>query len=403
MLGAVSILSLLAGCAGMNQPPSQPTVAPLEETLPQAADAGLPEPGAQSPAAKEVDRKQCARISVAAVGDIMLRTDFPQNRLADDDGVSLLADVSAVLSRADIAFGNLEGVLLDGGEPAKKCRNPDACYLFRSPARYAMLLKDAGFDVVSLANNHARDFGEEGRTATMQALDAGGILHSGREGDVAGWRVAGLSVSLVAFSTTAESHSMYPQDLENAARLIAHLKASNDLVLVSFHGGAEGLDAARIPFTEEEYYGESRGDVVAFSRAMVDAGADLVIGHGPHVPRAMELYRDRLIAYSLGNFATWYGISVAGAKGYAPILNVTMDGHGRLLNGEVISAIQVRPSGPRIDDRGRAYGMIRELTQLDFNGGGLVFYDDGSFEPGDGAAGRVPGNVSGQAVWLECP
>jgi hypothetical protein len=95
----------------------------------------------------------------------------------------------------------------------------------------------------------------------------------------------------------------------------------------------------------------------------------------------MEVYRDRLIAYSLGNFATYYGISVSGPKGFAPILRVTVDGAGRFYHGEVVSAIQLRPSGPRIDPQQRAYAMIRELTHLDFNGGGIHFQTDGRFTP----------------------
>ena len=88
----------------------------------------------------------------------MLGTDYPRNILPDDDGVSFLQYVTPALESADVAFGNYEGTLLDGGEPAKECKNPNACYLFRSPTRYAQLLADAGFDVISVANNHARDF-----------------------------------------------------------------------------------------------------------------------------------------------------------------------------------------------------------------------------------------------------
>jgi hypothetical protein len=116
---------------------------------------------------------------------------------------------------------------------------------------------------------------------------------------------------------------------------------------------------------------------------MEDAGADMVIGHGPHLPRAMELYKDRLIAYSLGNFATYYGISVDGPKGFAPILLATIDGKGRFRSGKFVSAIQLRPNGPSIDHEQRAFAMIRELTGLDFDGGDLLFTDDGRFWPSD--------------------
>ena len=99
---------------------------------------------------------------------------------------------------------------------------------------------------------------------------------------------------------------------------MAQLAATHDIVIVSFHGGAEGNGAEMLPFAREIFAGEDRGNVVEFAHAMVDAGADLVLGHGPHVVRPMELYRDRLIAYSLGNFATYYGISVEGIRGIAP-------------------------------------------------------------------------------------
>jgi poly-gamma-glutamate capsule biosynthesis protein CapA/YwtB (metallophosphatase superfamily) len=313
------------------------------------------------------------------VGDLMLGTDYPENRLADDDGLSLLAEAAPYLQAADVAFGNLEGVLMDGGEPEKSCKDPSLCYLFRSPARYAGHLQQAGFDVLSLANNHARDFGEQGRDASMAALDQAGIAHSGRQGDVASWQQGEYRLAMVAFAPNIDSHSLL--DEAGAACLVSGLAMDHDLVLVSFHGGAEGVDAKHVSFGEEFYYGESRGNVVRFARAMVDAGADLVIGHGPHVVRAMELYQGRLIAYSLGNFATYYGISVSGDKGIAPLLRLSLDEQGRLLEGQVVSMVQRRPGGPVMDPALGAYNAIRTLTQADFAGGGLSFTGDGWFVP----------------------
>jgi len=311
----------LAACA--TTPPAAPE-APVEIVAPVAE---VPKP--------EQPQKSDLRITVAAVGDMMLGTDYPDNHLPDDDGANFLAAVTPQLSSADLAFGNLEGVLLDGGEPAKKCKDPAACYLFRSPPRYADHFLAAGFDVLSLANNHARDFGEEGRTATMEALDAAAILHSGREGEFASLEIDGLTVALLAYAVTKDSNMMLDYALAEAT--VAEFAETHDIVIVSFHGGAEGVNATNLPFAEEEYYDEPRGDVVLFARCMVDAGADLVIGHGPHVVRAVERYKGRLIAYSLGNFATYYGISVAGIKGIAPILMATLDGEGRFVEGEIVS------------------------------------------------------------------
>ena len=147
----------------------------------------------------------------------------------------------------------------------------------------------------------------------MQTLADAGIHHSGLERDYASFESKGLRIALVAFAVTKNSNMLL--DYESSAKTIAECTESHDIVIVSFHGGAEGQDVMHLPFAEEEYYGEPRGDVVKFSRMMVDAGADLILGHGPHVVRAMERYKDRLIAYSLGNFATYYGISVDGVKG----------------------------------------------------------------------------------------
>ena len=303
-------------------------------------------------------------LQIAAVGDMMLGTDFPADHLPPDDGANLLAAIRPILQRADITFGNHEGTLLDGGEPVKQCQNPDRCYLFRSPERYAFTLEQAGFDVISLANNHARDFGEAGRSASMLALAQRGIHHSGRTGDIASWKVKGQRVGMIAFAPFKNSHDML--DLAAARSLVTRIKAEHDILLVSFHGGAEGLDALHVPFANEFYYGEDRGDVVAFAHAVIDAGADLVLGHGPHVPRALELYRGRLIAYSLGNFCTYYGISVAGLKGLAPVLEVTITDKGEFVEGQIFSARQQRPLGPIPDATHEAARLIKRLTEEDF-------------------------------------
>jgi len=323
--------------------------------------------------------KSAMRISISSVGDMMIGTDYPENHLPDDDGVSFLSDVTAIISDADIAFGNLEGVLIDGGMPGKKCSNPKTCYLFRSPTRYADHFKNAGFDVLSLANNHARDFDEEGRTSSMDAIAARGMHHSGREGDFASLEYGGLNIAFLAYAVTKNSNMMLNYKLAFAS--IGQFAATHDLVVVSFHGGAEGTGATHIPFAEEEYYDEPRGDVVWFARGAVNAGADLVIGHGPHVVRGMERYNDRLIAYSLGNFATYYGISVTGIKGIAPILTATLDGNGVFVDGQITSIIQLRPAGPSLDKKQRALKLIRGLSIDDFSNPGLRFQSDGSVIP----------------------
>ena len=370
----VVVLALLAGCAAPPEPMPAPPAPAQPETPPP------PEPVPPPPPPREPDRS-LMRISIASVGDMMIGTDFPKNHLPDDDGVSFLADVTPYLEAADIAFGNLEGVLIDGGEPAKKCSNPNACYLFRSPTRYAQHFRNAGFDVMSLANNHARDFGEEGRDASAAALLEVGITASGRAGTWSIVRTGELHVAFINFAVTKNSNMLL--DYDEAFAFVQAVDSAFDIVVVTFHGGAEGVDTTHVPFAEEEYYGEPRGDVVWFARGVVDHGADLVIGHGPHVVRGMERYKDRLIAYSLGNFATYYGISVAGIKGIAPILNTTLDGEGRFVEGNIVSTIQLRPAGPSIDPQDRSLKLMRGLSIDDFGNPGLSFLPDGTLLPTD--------------------
>lgn len=334
-------------------------------------------PAAEAPAASAPPARP---LRIKAVGDLMLGTDYPTDRLPPDDGREQLSRVRDLLRDADVTFGNVEGALADGLPPVKVCQDMSVCWLFRSPTRYAATLADAGFDAVSLANNHARDFGEEGRSSSMAALAAHGIRHSGRDGDVASWAVDGSRVALIAFAPNTGSTPL--NDLEGAVAKVAALAAGHDLVIVSFHGGGEGADRTRVVEGMEVFRGEQRGDLVAFAHAVVEAGADLVIGHGPHVPRALELHRGRLIAYSLGNFATYYGISIAGVTGLAPVLEVELARDGRFVGGRVHSFVQERPAGVMPDPQARAGALMRELTEQDFGGGGLAFGADGAIRPG---------------------
>lgn len=355
----VGLVFVLASCA---TPPAR---------LPPAASTSA-RPAETAPAAVASH----AGITLAAVGDIMPGTDFPENILPDDDGLSFFDAVTPLLSAPDVTFGNFEGVLLDGGEPVKQCKSKTTCFLFRTPTRYARYLQLAGFDVMSLANNHARDFGEEGRSSSMAALAAEGILTSGREGTVATWTTNGRRIALVAFAPNVGSNSL--NDPQIGLPLVSELAAKNDIVIVSFHGGAEGNGAEKLPFAREIFAGEDRGNVVEFAHQMIDAGADLVLGHGPHVVRPVELYRDRLIAYSLGNFATYYGISVEGIRGIAPILMVTLDGEGRFVTGKIESTIQIRPAGPAVDPDRKVVTLLRELTTAAFPDGQLAIAEDGA-------------------------
>lgn len=329
-------------------------------------------------------------IVITAVGDIMLGTTFPdESRLPPDDGKSLLAEVAPILSAADVTFGNLEGPMIDGGTTRKCLPDSTRCYAFRVPTRYGDHLKEAGFDVMSLANNHALDFGIEGRKSSMRVLDGLGIAHSGEVGDIARLEVKGRRIDVIAFASYDHSYNL--NDLDKAMQVVAKSAAEADLVVVSFHGGAEGAKYQRVPFGPEMFLGENRGDLRRFARCVIDAGADLVLGHGPHVVRGIEVYRGRLIAYSLGNFATYGAFNLTGPLGLSLILEVRLASDGSFLQGKLHPVRQEKTVGPRLDPDGTIIPLVRQLSIEDFGDGAVGVGDDGSIlAPAEGVVTGEP-------------
>jgi len=321
----------------------------------------------------------------------MLGSTFPDaSGLPPDDARDMLAEAAPLLASTDLAMGNLEGPLLEGGSTGKCARSrPGRCYAFRMPVRYAGRLRDAGFKAMSLANNHAGDFGAEGRVSTRAALDAAAIAHSGEPGDVARLQVKGRRLALVAFATSDATNDL--RDLEGARRLVADLAREADLVVVSFHGGAEGAAHEHVPRGAEEFYGEDRGDLRAFAAAMVDSGAALVFGHGPHVARGMEVRQGRLVAYSLGNFATWAAFNLAGPNALSPVLVVPVGPDGAFRGGRIHAFRQLPPGGPRPDPAGEVVERIRRLSEEDFGPSAVQVAPDGTLLPPE------PGSADGPA------
>ncbi len=302
-------------------------------------------------------------ITVAAVGDIMMGTDYPSPKLPKKDGSFLFEEAKGSLRKADIVFGNLEGPLYEGGIPAKKVKERES-YVFRTPPRYVKNLVDAGFNVVSLSNNHAGDFGDKGMSSTKKVLAAAGIKYSSKAGEVAEFEINGLKLGLAAFSFGSPPRSIiYP---EQALEEIDLLSKKYDLLILSIHGGKEGGTALRTENKFEYFLDEPRGNLIQFAHEAVERGADLILIHGPHVPRALEIYQDRLIAYSLGNFCTYRGMSLDKEKGYAPLLWVELGRNGEFVRGKIASFIQIPPGGPKRDEGERAWALIKRLSREDF-------------------------------------
>jgi len=137
-------------------------------------------------------------------------------------------------------------------------------------------------------------------------------------------------------------------------------------VIISVHAGAEGSDQTRVSDRTEYFFGENRGNILQFSRFMIDQGADVILGHGPHVPRAVELYNDRLIAYSLGNFMGYGTLSTVGALGYSMVLQIELDPQGEFISGRVLPVALDRYGIPYLDDYFQSVILVRNLTRSDF-------------------------------------
>ena len=305
-------------------------------------------------------------VSVIGVGDIMLGTSFPDSSDLPVRPENLLQHVDELIGSADLAVANLEGCMIDkGGEPKDCWGKTERCFIFRMPESYVQHILNAGFDAVGLANNHARDMGWQAYRRTMEVCDSAGLYHAGiYDAPSTIIEINDIRFGYAAFSPHWATSRM--QNDENVKKVISELDRSCDIVVVMFHGGGEGEEYAHIPRANENYNGTVRGDVYHFAHTAIDAGADIVFGSGPHVTRAVELYKDRFIAYSLGNFCTYKQFNLEGSRGYAPIMNVFTDREGKFLKAEATAIRQYYPGYPALDPTGRAINELKELTEKDF-------------------------------------
>ena len=327
-----------------------------------------------------------ATYRIIGVGDTMMGSDWPTPIMdprvtPDGDPAAVIgADMKALFAQGDVVFANFEGTIHESSEGAKQCANPAVCFVFRSPPWHAAYLRSAGFTMLSNANNHARDFGEPGRSRTIEALTAAGFVLSASDQDGRRFGIQtladGTRVALVAFGHNPGLMSV--QNLPRVAELVREAQGQADMVIVSCHIGAEGRAADRITRDTEMFLGENRGNPYAFARTAVDAGADVVFCHGPHIPRAVEVYQGRFIAYSLGNFWTYGRFNLSDAAGLSPIADLQVARDGSLVSARIVSARQDRPGGPYLDPAGGAARQIAMLTARDMADTGTTVAEDGT-------------------------
>lgn len=302
-------------------------------------------------------------ITIQAVGDVIPGTNYPDYRLPRNRNQLIPNSVRAYLQRADILFGNFETSLTNHPDSAKDI-SQGQFFAFRSPPSYANLFSEVGFDVFNIANNHALDFGTIGFRDTNKNLNAVGIKTLGHKNQILLLQANSMTVGMIGFAPYKNYNSIH--DLKAATALVKKAKTQANIVIVSMHAGAEGTNALNVKNQEEFFYGENRGNSIKFARTMIDAGADLVIGHGPHVPRAVEIYNNKLIAYSLGNFLGYRTLSTVGETGYSMILEVKLNSQGDLVSSKIIPVHLDKQGIPHIDQRFRTVGLLRYLINQDF-------------------------------------
>ncbi|MDX6566635.1 MAG: hypothetical protein QOE10_2297 [Gaiellales bacterium] len=313
-------------------------------------------------------------VTLEWVGDMVLGSSFG---MPPDNGRRSFAAVVHTLEDADLTFGNLEETM--STTSGSKCGPGSSnCYAFQAPPAYAGLLRSAGFDIVNMANNHAYDFGAVGRAQTVAALTRVKVASTGAPGQITLLESHGTRVAFLGFAPYPWASRL--DRIPQAVALVHKATTMADLVVVAIHAGAEGSSATHVPKGTEYFLGENRGDSRAFAHAVVGAGADLVVGSGPHVLRGIEQYRGRLIAYSLGNFAGYKNFALGGTLSLSGILRVTLIPNSTWGSARLIPVALHGAGLPALDPSNASVRLVARLSHEDFGASSARFATNGDIE-----------------------
>lgn len=280
---------------------------------------------------------------------------------------SLLAPLRPLLADADVVLLNVEAAIGTGPAPRKCAPGSTRCFAFRSPPGAAPALRRVAPEaevVGNVANNHAGDAGPRGLRVTLDHLRDAGVHATGAD------TLATVVVTATGDSVAVLGFSQWigpdPRSLRDVRRHVGRAARAHRRVVVTMHMGAEGVSAQRTPNADEMFLGTNRGNLVAFARAATEAGADLVVGHGPHVMRAVEWRGDALVLYSLGNLLTYGPFSLREPLNRGAVACAELDGDGRVTRAFLRPTRQDPPGLVRVDTTNRAAALAHELGALDF-------------------------------------
>jgi hypothetical protein len=352
-------------------------------------------------------------LRVCAGGDVTLGTNLDTTWVhtararagrrvaAFPDPDSLLSPLKPLFADADVVLLNVEGAIGTGPAPRKCGPSSTACFAFRQPIAAAAALRrvnEAVPVVGNVANNHAGDAGPAGFRQTQRHLREAGVHVTGA--DTLATEVVTADGDTVAFLGFSQWTGPDPRNLAAVRRHVARAAERYRRVVVTMHMGAEGVRAQRTPDADERFYG-NRGNSVAFARVATEAGADLVVGHGPHVMRAVQRRGDAVIFYSLGNLMTYGPFSMAEPLNRGAVACATLDADGVVREASLIPTRQRPPGLVSRDDSGKAVALADSLGRLDFPRSYVPVGGDGvlALSP-DGEGPRVLGKpvLAGEAA-----
>ena len=322
-------------------------------------------------------------VRVCAGGDITLGTNLDTAwarkgalRFREQFGIApepmtLLAPLRQLFGDADVVLLNVETAIGSGPVKETKCGpRSQNCYAFRAPAEGAPALRSIGDSIAvvvgNVANNHARDAGQDGFDSTAANLRSAGVLVTGA--DTIATRVVlpdSTVLGVLGFHTNEQATDA--RNIGAVRRHVARAVEQYGTVIVTVHIGAEGINAQRTRDTTELFLASKidRGNPVAFATAAFEAGAALVVGHGPHVLRAAEWRDDRLVLYSLGNLATYGPFNNADPINRGVVACVDLS-ERRVVGAELRPTVQLVPGLVIRDPARRALTLIDSLSALDF-------------------------------------
>lgn len=290
--------------------------------------------------------------SIGWVGDMVPSSDQTWNYQA-------FGFVKNETQKPDLMIGNFEATFAKEDRASKCLYLGENCHSFRSDESFAYAMKDAGFDFISLVNNHSYDYGDEGLSDTEAMLEKFGIPFVSQTKPSTSIVVNNKRVGILGVSFTPPQITI--NNYEFISSEISKLKKQNDIVILIFHGGAEGSDKISVPGDFEYLGDENRGNVEKTAKIAIDSGADIVLGSGPHVLRKIEYYKGKPIIYSAGNFVGGnQRLQTKGTLGISAIFDIRVLENSFEVNP--ISVILSKEGVPKIDTLEQAKQMIEKIS-----------------------------------------